>query len=236
MSLDSLSDRLKLAMYEAGHTQSSLALRVGVSQGAIQKLVSGKASSSRNLVEISKALGVNAEWLNSGAGPMKNDYRPSYLKHEKTNLDEIISDSRVNSLDEVEVPFLKDIEFACGDGSLSDTDYNGLILKFTKSLLRKGGANSDGKGVLCFPARGNSMEPMIPDGSTVAINCNDKRIVDGKVYAISQDGWKRLKMVHRASPDQVTLRSYNNTEYPDEIVSMKDVEIIGRMFWISIIF
>jgi phage repressor protein C with HTH and peptisase S24 domain len=38
----------------------------------------------------------------------------------------------------------------------------------------------------CFPATGDSMEPMIPDGTTVAVDTNNKRIVDGKLYAIGQ--------------------------------------------------
>jgi phage repressor protein C with HTH and peptisase S24 domain len=30
------------------------------------------------------------------------------------------------------------------------------------------------------------MEPIIPDGTTVAVDTNNKRIVDGKLYAIGQ--------------------------------------------------
>lgn len=77
--------------------------------------------------------------------------------------------------DEVKVPYLKDIEFACGDGRVNDEDHNGFMLRFSKSTLRRVGANSDGSGVICFPARGNSMEPNIPDGTTVAVNTNDKK-------------------------------------------------------------
>lgn len=137
--------------------------------------------------------------------------------------------------DEVEVPFLKDIEFACGNGRIQDEDHNGFKLRFSKATLRRVGANTDGTGVLCFPAVGNSMEPLIPDGATVAINCNDKRIVDGKVYAVNQDGWKRLKMLYRVGPDKVSLRSYNSQEHPDEEHALSEIEIIGRMFWSSML-
>jgi phage repressor protein C with HTH and peptisase S24 domain len=137
--------------------------------------------------------------------------------------------------DEVEVPFLKDIEFACGNGRIQDEDHNGFKLRFSKATLRRVGANTDGTGVLCFPAVGNSMEPLIPDGATVAINCNDKRIVDGKVYAVNQDGWKRLKMLYRVGPDKVSLRSYNSQEHPDEEHPLSEIEIIGRMFWSSML-
>ena len=79
------------------------------------------------------------------------------------------------------------------------------------------------------------MEPMIPEGTTVAINTNDKKIVDGKVYAISQDGWKRLKCIYRVSPTRIVIRSFNSEEYPDEEADIESVEILGRMFWTSTI-
>lgn len=135
--------------------------------------------------------------------------------------------------DEVEVPFLKDIEFACGDGSYNEDDYNGFKLRFSKSTLRKVGANTDGTGVLCFPATGDSMEPVISDGATVSVNCNDKRIVDGKVYAINQNGWKRIKLLVRSSPEKIIIRSYNKDVYPDEEVNADSIEIIGKVFWVA---
>lgn len=133
---------------------------------------------------------------------------------------------------EVEVPFLKDIELACGNGSCTDTDYNGFKLRFSKSTLKKVGVQKE--HVFCFSARGDSMEPVIPDGCTVAINTEDKSIVDGKVYAINQDGWKRLKVLHRIGPDRIRISSFNTQEgYNPEEVRLSDVEIIGRMFWTS---
>ncbi|MCQ9531278.1 helix-turn-helix domain-containing protein, partial [Enterobacter cloacae] len=48
--MNTLAERLRLAMAHAGATQSQLAHRVGVSQGAIQKLTSGKAQSSGKIV------------------------------------------------------------------------------------------------------------------------------------------------------------------------------------------
>lgn len=131
----------------------------------------------------------------------------------------------------MEIPFLKDIEFACGDGSCSDDDYNGFKLRFSKSTMRKIGANSDGSGVISFPARGDSMEPVISNGTTVAVNTGDKKIVDGKIYAINQGGLKRIKLLHQTTANKVIIRSYNKIDYPDEEAKISDIEIIGRVFW-----
>lgn len=231
MSGTTFSDRLRDSMQKAGLTQSQLAEAVGVSQGAIQKLVSGKAKSTTKLVQIANVLGVRPEWLSEGVGAIrKSDDFPSEEKWTKV---EIWDSNTPLEADEVEVPFLKDIEFACGSGRVMEEDYNGYKLRFSKSTLRRVGASTDGSGIICFPASGNSMEPLIPDGTTVAVNIEDKKIVDGKIYAINQEGWKRIKLLYRTGPDEVTIRSYNAEEYPDEVVKMSSVEIVGRVFWTS---
>lgn len=229
-----LAERLKEARKMRGLTQKALGDLVGVSQAAIQKIEVGKALQTTKIIDISNALRVRPEWLDSGEGPMlavgEDEAVPSKdmwgtvdAWDERTPLKE----------DEIEVPFLKDIELACGDGTFQAEDYNGYKLRFSKATLRRVGAQ-DGS-VLCFPAHGNSMEPVIPEGSTVAINLNDKKIVDGKVYAISQDGWNRLKILYRVGPNKLSIRSYNHLEHPDEDADLDSVQVIGRMFWTSTI-
>ncbi|MGL4352236.1 MAG: XRE family transcriptional regulator [Plesiomonas shigelloides] len=224
------SERLKIAMRDANYTQAALAEKAGLTQAGIQKLTSGKANSSRRVVEIARALGVRPEWLSTGVGLMAEVKSDPSVPHENEwgGASSWDSSTPVED-DEVEVPFLSDIELACGSGSCNEDDYNGFKLRFSKATLRKVGATGD--TVICFPIRGNSMEPVIQDGSTVAINISDKKIVDGKVYAINQDGWKRLKVLYRSSSNGLSIRSFNKAEFPDEEVGLDSVEIIGRMFW-----
>lgn len=133
------------------------------------------------------------------------------------------------------MPFLKDIELACGNGSFINVDYNGYKLRFSKSTLRRIGAPSDGSTIVCFPAKGDSMEPVIPDKAAVAIDISNKKIIDGKVYAIDQDGLKRLKMLYRRPGNKLIIRSYNRDEYEDEEADENEVQIVGRMFWYSVL-
>lgn len=217
-------------------TQGALAEAVGMAQPSVWKLVSGGAKGSRKTVQIAHVLGVRPEWLSDGIGPMRSDSNESNVAPESEWGKIDVWDGKTPLRDdEVEVPFLKDIEFACGDGSYNEEDYNGFKLRFAKSTLRKIGASTDGHGVLCFPARGNSMEPNIPDGTTVAINTEDKKIIDGKIYAISEDGWKRVKLLYRTGPDTVSVRSYNAEEHPPEDKPLSSIEIIGRVFWWSVL-
>lgn len=231
-----LAERLKIAMRDAKITQASLAERIGVSQAAIQKLTSGKAKSSTKLVDIARALDVRPEWLSDEVGDMKSSFRPSEIpgSYDVVPVDPWDSTTPLRS-DEVEVPYYKDIELAAGDGSFADEDNNGFMLRFSKSTLRKVGADTSGDGVICFPAYGNSMEPIIPSGTTVAVDCHNKRIVDGKLYAINQDGLKRIKQLYRKPGGMIVVRSYNRDEYADEEIPESKVEVMGRVFWWSVL-
>nr|WP_281726312.1 helix-turn-helix transcriptional regulator [Hafnia alvei] len=236
-----LAERLKLARKQSELSQGKLGEMVGISQAAIQKIESGKALKSTKLVELSRALKVRPEWLAEGIEPMRGDVaiidsRESSIPPESEwgTVDAWDSKTPLPD-DEVEVPFLKDIEFACGNGSFCDEDYNGFKLRFSKATLRRVGANTDGSGVLCFPARGNSMEPVIPNGATVAVDTDNKRIVDGELYAINQDGLKRIKQLYRRPGGIVEIRSFNRDEHPDESSMENELEIIGFVFWYSVI-
>lgn len=227
----SISERVKNKRILLGLTQTELAETVGTTQQSIEQLESGKTKRPRFLPELAAALKCSVSWLVTGeedkndALPPENEWGGIKSWDNKTPLD----------YDEVEVPFYKDIEFACGTGGSIDVDYNGFKLRFAKSTLRKIGAPTDGSTIICFPASGDSMEPVIPDGSAIAIDVSNKKIIDGKVYAIDQDGLKRLKMLYRKPGGKLIIRSYNREEYDDEEADENSVMIIGRMFWYSVL-
>lgn len=62
-----LSDKITDIMKAQGFTQASLAKFVGVSQGTIWKIMTGKSQRSKYLPDIAKALGVSvSELISSG--------------------------------------------------------------------------------------------------------------------------------------------------------------------------
>lgn len=235
MKMKTLAERLKYARKHRGLTQSALAELIGVSQAAIQKIESGKAYQTTKLVDLANALKVKPEWLGSGEGEMLLSAQGEALPpvSEWGTVDAWDKNTPLPD-DEVEVPFLKDIEFACGDGRVHNEDHNGFKLRFSKATLRRVGANTDGSGVLCFPAAGNSMEPVIPDGATVAVDTGNKRIIDGELYAINQGELKRIKQIYRKPGGKLLIRSVNR-DYDDEEADESDVEIIGFVFWYSVL-
>lgn len=61
-----LKDRIHSRRLALGLSQQQLADKAGVSQVTIQHLESGRNATSKKLLEIARALGVTAEWLDSG--------------------------------------------------------------------------------------------------------------------------------------------------------------------------
>lgn len=135
--------------------------------------------------------------------------------------------------DEVEVPFLREVELAAGSGKTSIEETTRWKLRFGKQTLRKKGVQPE--NAVCVVVRGNSMEPILPDGSTVGVDRGATNITDGKVYALKDDGMLRVKILYRLPGGMVRLRSYNRDEYSDEDRSLESIEIIGRVFWSSVL-
>lgn len=72
----------KSARDGAEFTQEALAVKAGVTQGAIAHLESGRTESSREIVEIAYVLGVNARWLVYGRGePFPEDMPVNSRSH-----------------------------------------------------------------------------------------------------------------------------------------------------------
>ncbi|OOF43458.1 transcriptional regulator [Rodentibacter trehalosifermentans] len=136
--------------------------------------------------------------------------------------------------DEYAVPFYQDIRFAAGNGFADDiADYNNFKLRFSKATLRRQGVQYE--NAVCVVADGNSMEPVIPDGSTVGIDLGNKVIRDGKIYAINHGGLLRIKLLYNMPNDQVKIRSYNSEEHHDEVANLQDITVLGKVFWYSVL-
>lgn len=135
--------------------------------------------------------------------------------------------------DEVEVPFLREVELAAGSGKTYIEETSRWKLRFGKYTLRRKGVQPE--NAVCVVVRGNSMEPILPDGSTVGVDRGATNIVDGKVYALKDDGMLRVKTLYRLPGGMVRLRSYNRDEYSDEDRSLDTIEVIGRVFWSSVL-
>ncbi|MFD2177785.1 S24 family peptidase [Veronia pacifica] len=237
--MSKLAQKIKLRMSELGINQQELAELVGLSQVSVHKLVSGKTGSTTKIFEIAKALQCDPSWL------VGDEDVPVEINHTKSAAEsnanwsggiETWDDSTPLRDDEVEIPFLNEVELSAGNGAVCSKEYEGPKLRFSKATLRRG--NIQQENVVCVNISGNSMEPVMPNRATVGVDTGEKYVVDGDIYAIDHDGLLRIKILQNLPGGGLRLRSFNSDEYPDEnydAESRKLIRIIGRIFWYSVL-
>lgn len=184
----SFSERLAEAMLKAGITQGRLAKEVGMAQSSINKLLNG-ASGSRKVVEISKVLGVNPEWLSQGG---EENHRA-------------IFNSTSNTFPEVPKPTtyrvdVLDVQASAGNGTLLASDFIETVraIEYTTEQARSLFGSRASDTVKVITVRGDSMSGTIEPGDyifvDISVNCFDG---DGLyVFCYGQTiHVKRLQMV-----------------------------------------
>lgn len=83
------------------------------------------------------------------------------------------------------------------------------------------------------------MEPIIPDGSTLGIDCGDRILVDGKFFAINHNGEFYIRKLYKLPGGGLRVYAFNEAEYPsreytEEQVNEQKILIVGRVFWYSV--
>lgn len=139
--------------------------------------------------------------------------------------------------DEVELPLFREVELSAGAGATQVIENQGAKLRFAKSTLKRAGIPAE--AAACAFVRGNSMEPVMPDGTCVGVNTADKAIKDGEIYAIDHGGMLRVKYLHRRPGGGIKIVSQNSSEHPIEELNAEEmaaqVRVIGRVFWWSVL-
>jgi phage repressor protein C with HTH and peptisase S24 domain len=235
--MKTLAQNIRDRMEAIGMTQKELAERADISQVMVHKLVSGKVKTTGKLLNIAAALRCTGEELQygeRGAKAMESSRIESNAEW-AGGFETWDSDSPLGD-DEVEIPFYMEVELAAGAGIMDCREYQGPKLRFAKSALKRQGVNSD--CAACVKVNGNSMEPILPHGSTVGVDTSANDVIDGKMYAVNHDGMLRIKVLYKLPGGGLRLRSYNLDEYPDERLDadqLKQVKVIGKVFWYSVL-
>lgn len=226
-----IRDRIIKLMKEKKLKQKDLIDLTGASKGTVNQWVSGGISPSNKYDrKLAIALGTTTDFLIHGIEDedlIKN--KTSEVQH----IDSWDSSTPLDN-DEVEVPFFMDVELAAGAGGEVYQERHGPKLRFSKSTLKR--CNVEPENAACVKVNGNSMEPRLYDGDVVGVDLGDKKIVDGKIYAINHDGLLRVKRLYLVGGGGVRINSFNDLEHPDEKVSAEErrtINVIGRIFWSS---
>ncbi|MCG9660102.1 XRE family transcriptional regulator [Vibrio mediterranei] len=128
------------------------------------------------------------------------------------------------------IKFYSNVEASAGNGFMNSNEDSELV-PIPKKVID---AQQSKESVCCIRVTGNSMEPVLLNGSIIALNPTAKVIKDGMMYVIRQGDLLRVKILIE-TPDKLIIRSYNK-EFKDEVYTkseISDLEVIGQVFWYS---
>ena len=199
---------------------------------------SGVAQNTRFALQIAQVLGISLKELASPGSITPNAEKTEQAEAVLLGAIEAWDDDTPLESDEVEVPLLKEVELSAGNGSLAIQQHSTAKLRFDKVTLRRQGIEP--AAVICVSVSGSSMEPVLPNGSTVGVDRSKKDIKDGDIYALSHNDHLRVKMLYRLPSGGMRMRSFNREEYPDEEytperIESEEIKILGRVFWYSVL-
>ena len=229
--LKEFKDRLRKARIEKNISQVELSRLTGESQSKIAALESGRNKKPTNTVQLAEILGVSAYWLETGKGEM----HPSPAQNEIKDIHRPMLWSSNDPLPEDDytfAPYMKEQAFCGGAGAFEIPDYNGFRLPFGRATLRRKSISPD--NVFCCTLTGDSMEERIAEDAAIAVDAGEKTIRDGKIYAFRHGDLFRVKYLSRLPGGRVKIKSHNPA-YEDEEAGLEDIEVIGRVFWWSVL-
>lgn len=227
---------------ELGLTQEKLAHALDMNQSSVSHYLNGvNPLNAPVAAAFAKLLGVNVADFSErlaeeiarmalGAAPVRRELSNA-LSLESV---EVWDDDTPLENDEVYVAFLKEVELSAGSGITAIQESSNRKLRFGRISLRNKGV--DPSSAKCVTVVGNSMEPVLRNASTVAIDTSQTRVIDGDMYAIDHGGQLRVKQLYRLPGGGLRLRSFNRDEHPDEEYTAQQVReqemvVLGRVFW-----
>lgn len=244
-------------MTAKGTSQTDLHRATGVPQSTISRILKGTIAdpADKHIAAIASYFGISTDQMRGRSAPTAVAMR-AYEQPGVTHMTPVIrstvgtyepeaeldgpieewSDETPIPDDVVALPFLKEVELSAGSGRTAVEVATNRRLRFGKYSLRSQNVQAD--HAVAVTVYGNSMEPVMPGGTTVAVNRADTRIVDGKTYAIDHGGQLRVKLLYRLPGGGIRVRSHNRDEHPDEDYTDEQVQtqglsVIGRVFWVG---
>lgn len=235
--MSTLQERLAIAM--AGDppdyppvSAAALARACGVSRPSVSEWVNGPTKTLRgdNLINAAICLGVAAQWLADGTGPM----RP---KDRSSSLQAIVDGKAGTSVARVAPHKTREgyIRFPLLEGfaGMGRGDYVGdypEIVDFVEVTREWASLKLRGvplEAVRVITGRGDSMRGQFDDGDLVFVDASVKAFNADSAYVFRWGGRVQIKRLQFIGSNRVRIIS-KNPEYPAIDVAIEELEIGGR--------
>lgn len=221
--METLATRVKAARTDAKLSQEGLARKVGVSQGLIGQIESGTNQGSKHLPGLARALGVSADWLETGKG--------SQARPEGSIQNNGVAKHFSLSPPDDDFARTEKIEYwsargSCGGGFLNyDQMPKGHLVKEITFFERY---NLKPANAFAIYADGNSMADFIVDGDIVIFDKSKTEPRSGKIFAIEHPDGLRIKQLRRDIDGSWILESKNGDKraFPDERIGPDQAEFL----------
>lgn len=232
LTMSDLRNRIQEELDKRGWNQTNLAEKSKVPQPTIQRFMSGLHGEPRSatIKKIASGFGLTEAELRFNVIDTAPNGKPESNAEWLGGFDLWDSNTPLDD-DEVALPFFREVKLSAGSGSTEVIENHGCKLRFAKSTLKKQGVQAEHG--YCATVKGNSMEPVLPDGCTIGVDISKTTVANGDWYAIDHHGELRVKVMYRMPGGGYRLRSFNSDEWPDEQVPEDAVRILGRVFWWS---
>lgn len=174
-----------------------------------------------NMVAFAQAAGVSLDWLLMGVGEITNQVNTTPVASNQSDYEYVR---------------LHDISASAGHGAFPYESNSNRRIAFRKDWLNTKGLHI--KNLEAIYARGDSMEPTIPDGATILIDRARNHPIDGKIYVLRIDDALFVKRVQKLPTGGLRLIS-DNKIYDSLDLSKVElhqdnlVEIIGQVVYLG---
>ena len=223
--MESIGQRVRRLRERRGWSVHELARQTGgkVSYQSLQQLEAGGVQQPRYLQHLAGPLETSLNFLVTGKQDGATKPVAAFAVREWSDGEDL------DATQDVMIP-VYEIELSQGPGGRVVPEYveTKHQLPYSHSWLRRKRAKA--ADCKAFPVRGDSMLPTLADGDLVLVNTAEKRIVDGKIYAIIVGDEPKLKRLKRKADGSLVIIS-DNAAFDAEIIPVTEADsvyIIGR--------
>lgn len=206
-------------MKELGGTVKNLRLKAGLSQQELAEYVGVTKSTI-------------SQWERGVFYP-KHKYINILAKYFGISTNELLGENTTRierdcDCEEVaKIPFYHNVNAAAGGGYINDDNdtYSYEYIRLKDLPYRRNYEN-----FFCIKVVGDSMEPVLRNGSLIVVDSTKKDLVDGSMYVFVQDDFIRVK-IFSYEKQQIKISSYNG-RYKDEYYRFDEINslhIIGKV-------
>lgn len=205
-------------MEDLGINQSELARRVGVTQGAIAKIVKNNPNGSAHLHALARELKTSPGYLLGETDDPEDHSPPAPTREQMAQLLDLVP--------------IVEIDQDYGMGGTFTADYVEETVQHFPRMWLESITLSPPSSLTVARGKGDSMDPTIRDRDMVIID-RSRRVLDEQdaIWALTVGQIGMIKRL-RARGENIVIVS-DNKHVGDEVVHNEEVHIVGRVIFIG---